>query len=116
MPRVSKWRVRPPPGRSVNVPLKLGRSTNKSTLNQIAGILRVDRKEIVEVLQTWTREQLREHLSQFAHAELRRPGSELRPSSSSRGCQLGGSVPTDLGPDPALTHLHVARFNRRVLA
>jgi hypothetical protein len=59
---------------AVNVPLKLNRDPPyKSTFNQIAGVLRVDPSEIEVVLTTWTREQLREHLSRFTHEQLRRP-------------------------------------------
>ena len=59
---------------SVNVPLKLNRERPyKNTLNQIADIFRVEREQIEDVLKNWTREQLREHLGRFSHAELKRP-------------------------------------------
>ena len=59
---------------SVNIPCKMTKDPPyKSTFNQIAGVLRVDPDDILEVLRTWTREQLREHLGTFSHAELRRP-------------------------------------------
>lgn len=55
------------------MPLKTNRRAYKSTLGQIAGILRVDKDKIEDVLRTWTREQLREHLGTFTQADLRRP-------------------------------------------
>ena len=58
----------------MNVPLKTTKDPPyKSTFNQIAGVLRVDPGDIETVLSTWTREELREHLSKFTHEELRRP-------------------------------------------
>jgi hypothetical protein len=58
----------------VNIPLKLNQDPPyKNTLNQIAGVIHVDPGAIEDVLRTWTREQLREHLSQFTREQLKRP-------------------------------------------
>jgi hypothetical protein len=40
-------------------------------LNQIADSLRIDRRQIGDVLGTWSHEQLQEHLSHFTQQELR---------------------------------------------
>lgn len=58
----------------MNIPCKLTKDPPyNSTFNQIAGVLRVDRTDIKNVLRTWNREQLRTHLSQFTREELKRP-------------------------------------------
>ena len=40
-------------------------------LNQIADSLRIERAEIMDVLSSWTHEQLTRHLSQFTQEQLR---------------------------------------------
>ncbi len=44
---------------------------SKAVFNDLADRLRVPRQQIDEVLDSWTPEQLREHLSSLTHEQLR---------------------------------------------
>jgi hypothetical protein len=44
---------------------------SKAIFNDLADRLRVPRRQIDDVLDTWSREQLRAHLSGLAHEQLR---------------------------------------------
>jgi hypothetical protein len=77
-----EWRieVRSSDGKqvAVRVPINLHRKDRiaKPALNAIADRLRIDRKDIADVLANWKPEQLREHLEAFTEDELKEPAMQ----------------------------------------